>query len=420
MPESPNPYMDPNFDPNGYVPNNGQMGFADGVDPYMQQGDWNQGQPAMMQGQQPFADGMQSGGIFDEYVSPSSMMSAQDIYANQAAQMGDPMMPDAGYYGAGMGGGYGDPGMGMGYDPMAAFPGQDYMGFDAQSAPGGFPGQQMGAGYGDSYQMDAFGQMAPSPAMSGAMGAQGQPSAFDQSAQMKAQQFGAPDAFSPQEQQGNPAATASMAAAGAGVGAAAAAGAMGAGGANGAMQGAQSGNVTPSQQQQPQQQQQQQAPQQQAAAVRPQPQPQQQAQPQQPAPARPPQGQPRTGAPRRRPSMPINPELAKPGKAKVALILAILSVVFSLVAPVGFVLSLFALNAANKYKRNGGRSAMGDAAKIFSIAGLVFSSLMLALIIWFIGYYLGYGEWSILYTTPITYFNNSPIGQIFSLPVPSR
>lgn len=116
----------------------------------------------------------------------------------------------------------------------------------------------------------------------------------------------------------------------------------------------------------------------------------------------------------------MNPELARPGKAKMALVLAILSVVFSLVAPVGFVLSLLALHSANSYKRNGGNSGAGDAAKIFSIAGLVFSSLMLALIIWFFGYYLGYGEWSFMYTTPITYFNNSPIGQIFSLPVPSN
>lgn len=387
MPDNPNPYMDPNFDPNGYVPNNGPMGFVDETDPYTQQGNWNQGQAGAMPGQGFPPDGMQGNGYYDDFVSPGNMMSAQDIYANQAAMNGG--MPPA--PGAPDFGGMGADGF---YDPYQVDE------FGNPIGGGAFPGQQFGApGFDDPFSMDPYGNPMGAPAVPGVPGAQpnifeqpthpGQSGPIGQPGQPIVPNQGIPAVPTPTEAPAQMPNMPNVA---------------------GASNAAQAPNAAAAQ-----------AAAAQVAENKPQdaaarPAQDKQGQPQG-GPNRPPQGQRRPGP--RRPSMPINPALARPGRAKMALVLAILSIVFSLIAPVGFVLSLFAMHIATSYKRNGGRASAGDAAKIFSVVGLIFSSLMLALIVWFIGYYLGYAEWSFMFTTPITYFNNSPIGQIFSLPVPS-
>lgn len=443
MSENPNPYMDPNFNPNGgYMPNNAQSGFADMLDPFAQQADWSQIQSNMAADQQGFAPGAQNG-IFDDYVSPGNMMSAQDIYANQAAQSGGSVMPGMvgadygmganGYYGdpAAMGA-YGAPSVGMGYDAMDAFAGQQ-MGAIASDPFSNdmFGMQQTGGNYVDPYQAQmggVFGQMPASQAPVGSMGADmqfqaSQVGAFEQTAQVQQQPSAnaADAAFATQQF------AAVAPSAGAPVANASAAPASEAQGARGSSQGSQAtASSSVQQSQQPQ-----------ASSQQPAPSPQQstgRTQQQQPAAsmpesdsgsgrhaASPQRGQmPPQGMPRRPIMPPVNSELASPAKAKKSLILAILSIVFSLLAPVGFVLALLAMHSSNSYRRNGGRSNIGEMARVFSIAGLVFSGLMLALLIWFFGYYLGYGEWAFMFVTPIDFFNNSPLGQVFSLPDPSR
>ena len=329
MPDNLNPYMDSGMNPNGFVPNYGQPGYPDPMDPYAQQA-WDQGQFGAAQPGYP--------GMPDEFMNPGAMASPQDIYANQAAQMGAP--------------GYGapyDPAMGgMGAQPFADPYGQ-------QGLPMGQPGQQF---------FDPM-QQVPGPGQTG------------QQAPISPSQTGGFDPV--QAAQAEQAAAAQAAAEAQAQQAAAAA-----------------------QQQQIKQQAAQQAAAQQAAQ-----QSQQDAKKRQPAQMQP---MPVVGAPV------IDPAKATSGRAKLALILSILSIILALVPPVGLILAIVARRIAKSYKKNGGRAGAGDAAAVFSLVGLVFSILTCALVVWFIGYVNGALIGSKAYMNPISFFNNSPLGNIYKIP----
>lgn len=344
MPDNMNPYMDSGMNPNGYMPPYGQPGYPDPMDPYAQQM-WDQGQYGMPQ---PGYPGVPQPGMMDDFMNPGAMASPQDIYANQAAQMGVPGygMP----YDPTMGGmgaqpymdPYGQQAMPMGqpvqpyYDPMQAMPGPGQTGQQAPISPsqtGGFDPVQSA-------------QAEQAAAQAAAAEAQAQQAAAQQAAQQQAKQQAA-------------------------------------------------------QQQQPQQQQQQAAQQQQQEARKKQPKrPQSQVQP-----------MPIVGAPV------INPAKATKGRARLALILSILSIIFALIPPLGLLLAIIARKIAKSYKKNGGRAGAGDAAAVFSIVGLIFSILTCGLVVWFVGYVNGAIIGATAYMNPITFFNNSPLGNIYQIPI---
>lgn len=400
MPENPNPYLDPNMDPNGYMPNNGQMGYVDETNPYMQQGNWNQDNLAGVQGEQGFPDAMQGMGYPNDYISPGNMMSAQDIYANQAAQMNGAMPPmgamPVDYQNMGDMQGMSPYPDGIGYSPDV-YADQGYMqGAGMYPEEGIYADQQYGAGVQAPYQFNEYGQpVVPQP-----------------DAGMPYEQFGTPDMQQPYmgaDAQGMPVVmpeqahqNTQMPNAGAEPQQMAGMPQQNTPDASGAFAAQQTQQGVPPKQ--PQQQPQQQPNQPQGAA-------------QQNAQGRQPSRQP--SAPRRPMGPPVDPAKARPGRAKMALVLSIFSIILSLLGPVGFIFALIAFNMSGSYKRNGGTSGAGDAARVFSIAGLIFSCLMIALIVWFVGYYMGYAEWAVNFVNPITFFNNSPIGSIISIPVPS-
>lgn len=326
MPDNVNPYMDSGMSPNGYMPNYGQPGFPDPMDPYAQQV-WDQGQFGAAQPGYP--------GVVDNFMNPGAMASPQDIYANQAAQMGAP-----GYgapYDPAMGGmgaqpfvdPYGQQGIPMGqpFDPMQQVPGPGQTGQQAPVSPG---------------QTGGFDPIQAAQAEQAAAAAAAEAQAQQQAAQQQAAQQAA-------------------------------------------------------QQQVAKQQIAQQAAQQEAQKKQRRPQPQVQT-------------MPVVGAPV------IDPSKATGGRAKLALILSILSIILALVPPVGLILAIVARKISKSYKKNGGRAGAGDAAAIFSLVGIIFSILTVALLVWFVGYVNGALIGSKAYMNPISFFNNSPLGSIYKIP----
>lgn len=351
MPDNMNPYMDSGMNPNGYMPPYGQPGYPDPMDPYAQQM-WDQGQYGMPQ---PGYPGAPQPGMMDDYMNPGAMASPQDIYANQAAQIGAP-------------------GYGMPYDPTMGGMGQPYM------DPYGQPAMPMAQPVQPYY--DPM-QPVPGPGQTG------------QQAPVMAGQTGQQPPVSPSQTGGfDPVQAAQSAQAEQAAAQAAAAEAQ-------AQQAAQQQQQAKQQaaQQQQQQQQQQTAQQQQQASKKQQKRPQSQVQP-----------MPIVGAPV------INPAKATKGRARLALILSILSIILALVPPVGLLLAIIARKIAKSYKKNGGRAGAGDAAAVFSLVGLIFSILTCALVIWFVGYVNGALIGSKAYMNPIQFFNGSPLGNIYKIP----
>lgn len=372
MPDNMNPYMDSGMNPNGYVPGYGQPGYVDETNPYA--AGWDQGQYGMPQG---YPGMPQQGMMPEEYLNPGNMASPQDIYANQAAQMGG--MP--GQYGMP----YGDPNM-----------------------PYADPGYGMGQPYADPYAQPTYPmgqpqydpmQQVPMPGQTGQQApvSPGQTGGFENPMQAAQQAVAEPQVPAAMPQP-DPAAQAAAAAAEA----------------QAKQQAAQHlQQVQAAQQQIKQQAAQQQAAQQASQQAAQQSQAKQQ--PQQPAkkqkrPQAQMQPMPTVGIPV------VNPAKATKGRATLALILSILSIILALVPPVGLILAIVARKIAKSYKKNGGRAGSGDAAAVFSLVGIIFSVIMCGLLIWFIGYVNGALIGSKAYMNPISFFNNSPLGSIFKIP----
>lgn len=363
MPDNMNPYMDSGMNPNGYIPGYGQPGYVDETNPYAV--GWDQAQYGMPQ--QGYPGMPQQGMMPEEYMNPGAMASPQDIYANQAAQMGG--MP--GQYGAP----YADPNMPY-VDPGYGMAPQPYV------DPYGQPVYPMGQPQADPMHQVPMpgqtGQQAPvSPSQTGG---------FD-NPMLASQGVAEPQV---------PAAQAAAAAADA----------------QAKQQAAQHLQQVQAAQQQikqqaAQQQAAQQTSQQQAAKQQPQPQQASKKQKRQQAQMQP---MPTVGIPV------VNPRKATKGRATMALILSILSIILALVPPVGLILAIIARKTAKSYKKNGGRAGSGDAAAVFSLVGIIFSVIMCGLLIWFIGYVNGALIGSKAYMNPISFFNNSPLGNIFKIP----
>lgn len=107
------------------------------------------------------------------------------------------------------------------------------------------------------------------------------------------------------------------------------------------------------------------------------------------------------------------------GKAMLAMILGILSVIFALIPPIGIALGFVVRKISGDYMAQGGSSPKAETGRIFGTVGLIFSLIMLAVLI-FLGIFIYaglYGEsqarsWSV-------FFNNSPFGAIWRIPIPS-
>lgn len=416
MPENPNPYMDPNMNPSGFMPNYGQPGYTDETNPYAQQGGWDQSQYGMPA--QGYPGAPQADMFVEDYLNPGNMASPQDIYANQVAQMGG--MP--GQYGAP----YPDPNaafMDPGYGAMG---GQPYVDPYAQEVPpqgypyGQQPGQPGAQPYYDPMQQGQMpgqpGQPEPSQQQGIPYGAPGQtgqqPSVspsqtggFENPMQVSQQGVAEPQVPGGMPQPADAAA------------------------AQAAAMGMQPQAQQPLQQV-PISQQQAQAQQQAQTQAQPPQQSQQQAQAQQPQRSKgkkgkkgaaqaqaPAQVQPQQAKPMAAPAARrVDPSKATKGRATLALILSILSIILALVPPVGLALSIVARKIAKSYRKNGGRAGSGEAAAVFSLVGIIFSIVTCALLVWFIGYVCGALIGSKAYMNPIAFFNNSPLGMLFKIP----
>lgn len=107
------------------------------------------------------------------------------------------------------------------------------------------------------------------------------------------------------------------------------------------------------------------------------------------------------------------------GKATLCMILGILSVVFALIPPIGIVLGFVVRKISGEYLAQGGTSPKAETGRIFATVGLIFSLIMLVVLI-FMGVFIYaglYGEsqarsWSV-------FFNNSPFGNIWRIPIPN-
>ena len=323
--------------------------------------------------------------MVDDYLNPGNMASPQDIYANQAAQMG------------GAPGQYGAP-----YPDAAPYADPNFMGAQPYADPYAQPMQQ-----GFPAAQPGFDPMQPMPGQTGQQMPVPGPGQTGQQAPLSPSQTGGFEnpmlaqqgVAEPQVPAGMPQQPDAAAQAAA---AAAAAEAQAQQQAAQHLQQVQAAQQQAKQQaaQQAQQQAQQQAAQPQAApAKKQQKRPQAQMQP-----------MPAVGAPV------IDPSKATSGRAKLALILSILSIILALIPPVGLILAIVARKMAKSYKKNGGRAGSGEAAAVFSLVGIIFSILTLGLLVWFIGYVNGALIGSKAYMNPISFFNNSPLGNIYKIP----
>lgn len=99
--------------------------------------------------------------------------------------------------------------------------------------------------------------------------------------------------------------------------------------------------------------------------------------------------------------------VASGGRAAGATFLGILSIPFSLFAPLGFLFSLVGLHLANSYANNGGSRAVGNFARFFNVIGLILTVVFTAAVALYVGYSAGQEGFLIFGYDPISYINNS-------------
>lgn len=105
------------------------------------------------------------------------------------------------------------------------------------------------------------------------------------------------------------------------------------------------------------------------------------------------------------------------GKATICLVFGLLSILFGLIPPIGAVFGILGYKKSKKYFRYGGTAASADSGRVFSVVGLVFSGLMFVFLIGFISYMVGAMTGNVTATSLITFFNQSPLGSIITIPV---
>lgn len=116
---------------------------------------------------------------------------------------------------------------------------------------------------------------------------------------------------------------------------------------------------------------------------------------------------------------PIDPNAVTPGKATLALILGILSIIFVVVPPIGIILGIISMNIGKKYIRNGGQSGKAGVGRILGIVGFIVSIITFILLTVIISLALGATSASSLATDIAMFINSSPLGSIVSLPLSS-
>lgn len=103
----------------------------------------------------------------------------------------------------------------------------------------------------------------------------------------------------------------------------------------------------------------------------------------------------------------FDPELATGGRVAGATFLGILSIPFSLFAPLGFLFSLVGLHLANTYIDNGGGRGVGNLARFFNVVGLILTIAITAAVALYVGYAAGQDGFTLFGQDPIAYINNS-------------
>lgn len=102
-----------------------------------------------------------------------------------------------------------------------------------------------------------------------------------------------------------------------------------------------------------------------------------------------------------------DPDLATGGRAAGATFLGILSIPFSVIAPIGLLFSLVGLHLANSYVNNGGSRAVGNFARFFNVIGLILTTAFTAAVALYVGYSAGQDGFLLFGQDPISYINNS-------------
>lgn len=102
-----------------------------------------------------------------------------------------------------------------------------------------------------------------------------------------------------------------------------------------------------------------------------------------------------------------DPYLATGGRAAGATFLGILSIPFSVIAPIGLLFSLVGLHLANSYVNNGGSRAVGNFARFFNVIGLILTTAFTAAVALYVGYSAGQDGFLVFGQDPISYINNS-------------
>lgn len=100
-------------------------------------------------------------------------------------------------------------------------------------------------------------------------------------------------------------------------------------------------------------------------------------------------------------------DLATGGRAAGATFLGILSIPFSVLAPIGLLFSLVGLHLANSYVNNGGSRAVGNFARFFNVIGLILTTVITAAVALYVGYSAGQDGFLLFGQDPIAYINNS-------------
>lgn len=103
----------------------------------------------------------------------------------------------------------------------------------------------------------------------------------------------------------------------------------------------------------------------------------------------------------------FDPDLASGGRAAGATFLGILSIPFSVFAPLGLLFSLVGLHLANSYANNGGSRAVGNFARFFNVIGLILTTVITAAVALYVGYAAGQDGFLLFGQDPIAYINNS-------------
>ncbi len=108
----------------------------------------------------------------------------------------------------------------------------------------------------------------------------------------------------------------------------------------------------------------------------------------------------------------FDPNFATSRRVTGAIILGVLSILFSALPPLGLLFSLIGLHLANTYIDSGGGRVVGNLARIFNIVGLILTIVIIMAAVWYIGYLAGQNGFLLFGEDPVSIINNSKPAQL--------